>query len=378
MQKTNRTKKATRRYRKNPKQKHRFKSLRYFKAGQENHTSRQGFGFYPVVPKGFYSIDREFTSDHDFEFICEVLKPSYLNYCKVSKVDPIEFKEATANDLRRMTDHLTSILKSQYAEASLRIQQADTGYQYEVYSDIRAHRGDNVFIFSIIFFERINFMSKYFSMVYEKFMAAMCKKMQIDYYIDNHRFDMLLHEINQRENYEDGEEGEMQFNSDMACYFKFAPIYVKRMRRVGDQFGNKSFKKDIEDLKTHGYSELKDLREWMIAGFDILSDKECQDINSFQYDNQICEEYNDDDSPENAVKLSDTFVFAWDASDNLSYQYLDWLNGDSGEYGSYTACEWMILTPNTNKIYKHSEWGERFFTWLNNGFKIFNQLETKQ
>ena len=85
-----------------------------------------------------------------------------------------------------------------------------------------------------------------------------------------------------------------------------------------------------------------------------------------------------DNAPNDAVKLCDTFVVAWDCDDGISGQYIEWLNGDSGEYGNYTPCEWMILTPSTNRTYKHSDWGEQFFTWIDNGFRIFNQLITRE
>lgn len=377
MQATHRTKKTPQRSRKNPKQKQRQKSIRVIKARKENYTSRSSSRFYPIVPKGFFQLDVVETHDHDYDLMFDNLKPSYLKYCELSGVGSNEFSGIPTKDVRMMTAHLKSILHSQYKNARLRIQEVDTGYQFEVYSHIEAARSDTVYIFSMMLFERINFMSKYFSEVFEKFMASMFNKMHINYYVDNYRFEAILMEIDQRENYEDGEEGERQWQSDMACYLKFAPLYVKRMRKVGDQFVNTKFKSHINELSTHRYTELDALREWMLIGYDILSDSEFQDIYSFQYDNEIRKEYTDDDAPEDAVKLNDTFVVSWDNDDGITNQFIEWLNGDSGEYGSFSPCEWMILSPNTSKIYKHSEWGERYFRWLNDGFSIFNQFDKR-
>lgn len=378
MQEANRTKKTTQRHRKNLKQKQRQKFIRTFKAGKANNASRSGSRFYPVVPSGFYSIDNTSTHSHDYEFMLDELKPTYFNYCKLSKVKAKALSGTPTFDLRKMVNHLTEIIHSQYKKSNLRIQKTETGYQFEVYSRVESARNDQLCVFSLLLFEKINFLSRYFSEVFESFMASMFHRVGINYYTDNYRFDSLLYEIDQRENYEEGEDGEMEFQREMLCYLKFAPLYIKRMRKVGDMFTDPKFKNQIVELNTRGNTELMNLREWMIEGFNLMTDKNCKDIRNFQYDNEIAEEYNDDHAPEDAVKLEDLFVVTWDYMDSTTNQYIEWLNSDSGEYGNYTPCEWTILRPTDTCIYEHSKWGEDFFKWIDNGFKIFNQFDSRQ
>jgi len=369
-----RHKKSTSGSSKNLKAKQRQESVRRREQRKESTITRSGFGFHPVAPKGFFSTDLPDSTGREYVTMLSDLKSGYERYCELSGVKPVAYCDNLTKDLRDMISHLRSLVHAHSKLAKLRIQHNETGYQFEIYSYFESFRSETLYVFPMMMFERLRFYDETFGDIFLQFMASVCNKMEFTYFTDSYRFEVLVRECDLRENYAEDEEGEMEWQRDMECYTKFAPLYTKKMRRIGNLFTNNKLLYSIQRLEGNCH-ELRDLKDWMLEGYPIMTHEDCTPIPNMQYDNELADEYVDSwNGAQDAIQLVDTFLVAWNDEDQITNQYMEWINPDSGEYGHFDPCEWMVITPALNKTYKHLEWGESFFKWFDKGFRLFNRF----
>ena len=339
-------------------------------------ASRAGFGFYPVVPKSFIVADR--MEQDRYGKLYDTVFDSYTNYCRVVGAMPYtDTKLPLSAQIRKMIEHLEVMIKAESKEARLSLYEVEDQYKIVAHESLFANQ--TLFIFPMQAFELIRMYDEEFSRMFFLYMTNVLKKLGFTMCYDNDRFDYLYSvEFVETQLPDDADEDiTEEYYRSMHNYQSFGRVYRDKMKTVVSGFDNPFLVKDFYVNKPTA-ERLNGLYSWMIDGIEIMQDPACKDIHQMQFDEEMhlfYDDYNTDDG--GAVELSTAFLISWDDDDLLSGQYLDWLNNDAGEFGSYSAMNWHFINEKTNSPFKADTWSVGMFQWLERGFTIFDSLKLK-
>jgi hypothetical protein len=317
------------------------------------------------------------TAFHNINQAWTELYRDYLHYCKISKKNSRKINpDDKLQSLVSISRHITSIIKKENARATVNIEfnAQKQRYEYLIYHVYSFHQ--EIFVLPL---EYLHFLLQSKSVLYDAMVAF--------YHHLIYRIGFTTWEDNMHLNYdiemgmqyaddlaEDEPEKALEYIIDSQRYAKepshvpesgFATMYLEAVR--ADQTALDSiFKQAVKRLKVQPHEE--PMKRWLLIGIDLLNDKSCCDITELQFridpdDNDETSDYMDMDG----VPLDRAFIVMWSPDDHVFETYLESVNMDAGEYGSYEPTEWYIISTANNKPYKHSTWPDKFKKWADYG-----------
>lgn len=377
MRKTKTTyQRATRKTRKNLPTQSGEGKIRRGRQEQTPAASRTGFGFYPVVPSSFIAADK--MDQERYRDLYDTVLASYNNYCRVSGAHAyVDTNLSLARQIDSMVKHLKVMIKAVSKDARLDVIKVKDEYKIVAYEFV--FKNQTLFIFPMQLFEIIRMYDEGFSKMFFLYMTNVLKKLGFTMCYDNDRFDYLYSsEFVQDQLDEDADEDiKEDYFRTMHNYQSFGRVYRDKMKSVVSGFDNPILVKDFYVNKPTA-ERLNGLHSWMIDGIEIMQDPACKGIHQMQFDLEMHIEYNDYNSEYgDAVNLDNCFIISWDDDDLLSRQYLDWLNNDAEEFGSYSPMNWHLIDEKTDSPFTSDAWSINMFAWLERGFTIFDSLKLK-
>lgn len=157
---------------------------------------------------------------------------------------------------------------------------------------------------------------------------------------------------------DDDEEAASRMLSDHEFYMSGGEA-VKYLRKIyGQHLTAKQIGK-LRKLKVH-YTEIF-LKQWIINGYELLSSRNRQKIESLQNEEEF--ENTEDGDP---VDLQRLFIICWNNDDEIVGGYIESIQMDAQEFGSYSPVE-RYRPDKAAKPYKHNNWFDLFLNWLPSG-----------
>jgi len=302
-----------------------------------------------------------------FTYGCiDQLNKAYRRYCKISNQTPIALNKSLPENksINMMYKDLERIIRTTCPDAKLNIEKNDDGEFFFV-----AYRVFNTQ--DILFCLPLDFLQ-----LLEKRKASLFKPMVWLYglIINKAGFstwkddcnlswgvDCLLEQANELlDEYEDG------YGELISVHYNYTRHGEFYLKLINDWF-LKTNSIDIDRLKKGSISpNLKFLKQWMIAGFELFKKEGCRNLSTMEYNGSV--DYEDYPEYEDAVSLSRQFIVVWDADDTVTQQHIEGLDMDSGEYGTMTPCHWHRIDSKVKDVFTSNEWFNEFLNWIDTGF----------
>lgn len=298
------------------------------------------------------------------------LRKAYSRYCRLCKVEEKELNGNDSRDIKVMYKHICSLVKQENRKAHINIEQnSKTGeYVFLVfhYYDFKGA----IFAFPLLFFKLLKEQKHPLSAELISFCSFFLWKLQFSDTESNghlgYTVQMALEEVNMGFGEDDEEASRDLIDSFNAYAHEYKPM-LKRLKKEASSFNLPSFRAKL--MKKHQVGN-DDFREWMLEGVNLLSDKDCVPIPNLQF--RV-----DGDEPDNmndgtGVEIERQFIIVWADSDWILDYYIEGVNMDFGEFGSYDPMGWHFITKNTRKPYRHSAWPDKVCNWLNTGIVLIH------
>lgn len=141
-------------------------------------------------------------------------------------------------------------------------------------------------------------------------------------------------------------------------YLNRVKSYLMDSEQVADAVNNLQLKTKWE----------RRLRNWILSGIELLESPNYRSVNDMQFpvtDN--------DGMHEGAVDVNRNYFVSWTDDGSLVERYIEGMNMDWGEYGSHSACEYLLADKHTERPFKYTGWIDNMHLWLVIGMQLFEE-----